>query len=149
MRIYRFLYVHYLYSNFGLFFILLCLLIFLKIPGLLIYLLLVSISVFIFFLRTKKLTIKNVSLILNYKVLKKSKVFDFKQIKTINIIHKDYSIYQIKTIELQFHNGENYKINCNGIYEEDEYEDGMFNLYLFIKEKFKNTLFIEFNLLKR
>lgn len=120
MRIYRFLYIHYLHSNFGFFFILLCLLIFLKLIGFLIYLSLLSISFFIFFLRTKQLTIKNESLILNYKTFKKNKTFDFKQIKTINIIHKDYYIYQIKAIELQFHNEGNYTINCNGIYEEDE-----------------------------
>lgn len=149
MRIYKFLYLHYLSSNFGLFFILLCFLIFLKILGLLIYLLFFSISTFVFFLRTKKLIVKNEHLILNYQILKKSKSFDFQKIQSINIIHKDYYIYQIKTIELNFYDNKKYKINCNGIFEEDEYEDGMYNLYLSIKEKLENTFFIEFDLLKR
>ncbi|MEN2399647.1 hypothetical protein GKZ90_0007655 [Flavobacterium sp. MC2016-06] len=86
---------------------------------------------------------------MNYQILKKSKSFDFQKIQSINIIHKDYYIYQIKTIELNFYDNKKYKINCNGIFEEDEYEDGMYNLYLSIKEKLENTFFIEFDLLKR
>lgn len=149
MRVYRFLYVYYIHSNFGLFFIIFCFLLFLKALGILIFVLFFLISAFVFFLNKKKLIIKPESLVLNYEISKKSKKFDFQEIQSINIIHKDYYIYQIKIIELNFYNKKSYKINCNGIFEENEYEDGMFNLYVFIKNKFQNTFFLEFDLLRR
>ncbi|MBO9583481.1 MAG: hypothetical protein J7574_04910 [Flavobacterium sp.] len=148
MRIYNFLYLHYLSSNFGLFFILFCLLLSLKMIGLLVYILLLSILALVYFLRSKKLTINNESLILSYKNSIRNKDFNFQQIDSINIIHKDYQVFHIKSIEIKFYDKKSYKINCNGIYEE-EYEDGMFDLFLFIKEKFENTFFIEFDLLTK
>ncbi|WP_163406901.1 hypothetical protein [Flavobacterium ajazii] len=108
-----------------------------------------SISIFIFSLNSKELIIKNEGLIFNYKKSKKNKDFNFQEIQSINVIHKDYYIFQTKSIELKFYSNEKtYKINCNGIIEKDEYEDEIYLLYIFLKEKFQNTYFIEFDLLR-
>ncbi len=149
MRTYKLLYIYYLYSNFGLFLILFCFSIFFKILGILVYILFLSITVFVFYLQAKTLIISNESITLNYKRSKKTIIFGFQQIKSINVIYKDYYIYQIKAVEIQFNNNKNYKISCDGLYEEDEFEDGMFELHLFLKEKFKDTFLTEFDISKR